>query len=1098
MSRSLPFQTESFFAFRTPALPFDFIKGWSENLAAPQADPERLEWALEQDRDRLRGYLRGAIQRPEIREAIFVASPDMEDMIQPWLEGTLKGEKQERVERSLVRYLTRMAARSTPFGLFSGCSMGTWADKNNLQISSFSEGLRHTRLDMDYLCALVEALEKDKQVRNVLRYQPNSSLYTAAGRLRYAEVRFSAERGRDYHLVALDPTPYLEATLDRARQFPPVDKALGATVLGATIDELAEPLIDEEITLDDARGFIHELIDNQALVSNLYPAVTGQEPIHTVVACLRAHPDTQALGDVLASVVARLDALDQGTCPRTPETYRALAKDLETLPTKIKLKHLYQVDLVKPAPQATLSQTVRKRIEEGVEQLRKFSPTQRSNSMKSFIDAFQERYESRWVSLLEVLDDESGIGFESGQAPGAEASPLLEGLAFGGRGGQSGANFTNRDMYVMKHLLANPNEQVWDLSAEDLKIFENKEPAQYPDAFAAMPVLLAPSRESLEEGDYDLLLEHYSGPSGARLLGRFCHGDARLYEAVKEHLKAEERLNPDVIYAEIVHLPEGRMGNILCRPLLRGYEIAYLGVSGANQDMQIPLQDLDVSVRGDRVVLRSRKLKKEIQPRMSTAHNYSRGLGVYRFLCRIQDQYGQSNGWNWGTMEGLPFLPQVRVGRHILSRAKWRVEQKELKAVFDAKGSAVWKSFQSWRENRQIPRFTQLADGDNTLRLDLENALCLDTFLGLVSKRSSFELQECFPGTETLVEGPEGGFCHELVMAFVRCSPVPEPENQKSEQAEAVLNDSNAIQVPMVQQLSHIQRSFAPGSDWLYLKIFTGTSTADQILIHHLAPLLAECRELYDRWFFIRYSEHGHHLRLRFQGVGQTLTRELQPRLHRVLNALVSEGLCWKVQVDTYEREMERYGGSGGIELSEEFFWRDSEAVLSLVQAYPGDGGADLRWRMGLLAVDQLLDLLGFNLEQKASIVRAARESFGREFNSKGGLDIQLGDKYRRLRKELSAMMEGQVNPEEEAGRAILERRRQTLQQWADELQAAQENRLLTSSIREMSTSYTHMHLNRLLRSAQRAQEFVIYDFLDRHYASQIARARRITVLAVN
>lgn len=1092
MSKSFPFKTESFFAFRTPALPFDLIKGWSENLAAPHAQPDQLEWALEQDRERLRGYLREAIQRPEIREAIFVASPDMEEMIQPWLEGTLKGEKQERVERSLVRYLTRMASRSTPFGLFSGCSMGTWSEKNNLQVSPFSEGLRHTRLDMDYLCALVEALEKDKEVRNVLRYQPNSSLYMAAGRLRYAEVRFSAERGRDYHLVALDLTPYLEATLERARPVLNTDKAFGAT-----IDELAAPLVDDEIALDDARGFIHELIDNQVLVSNLYPAVTGQEPIHTVVACLQAHSDTRALGDVLASVVARLDALDEGTCPRTPETYRALAKDLESLPAKIKLKHLYQVDLVKPAPEATLSQTVRTRIEEGVEQLRRFSPAQRSNLMKSFIEAFQERYEGRWVSLLEVLDDESGIGFESGQAPGAEASPLLEGLAFGGRAGQSGANFTNRDMYVMKHLLAHPNEGVWALSEEDLKAIENKEPAQYPDAFAAMPVLLAPSKDALDQGDYDLLLEHYSGPSGARLLGRFCHGDARLYDAVKEHLKAEEELQPEVIYAEIVHLPEGRMGNILCRPLLRGYEIAYLGVSGASQDMQIPLQDLEVSVRGDRVVLRSRKLKKEIQPRMSTAHNYSRGLGVYRFLCRIQDQYGQGNGWNWGTMEGLPFLPQVRVGRHILSRAKWRVEQKELKAVFDAKGLAVWENFQSWRESRQIPRFVQLADGDNTLRLDLENALWLDTFLGLVAKRPSFELQECFPGTENLVEGPEGGFCHELVMAFVRHVPVSEFENQDSKQPKAALKGSNAIHIPMVQQLPHIQRSFAPGAEWLYLKVFTGTSTADQILMHHLAPVLAECRDLYDRWFFIRYSEHGHHLRLRFQGGAETLTREFQPKLHASLNALVAEGLCWKVQIDTYEREMERYGGPGGIELGEEFFWRDSEAVLSLVQAYPGDGGADLRWRMGLLAVDQLLDVLGFDLDQKRMVIKSARESFGREFNSKGGLDIQLGDKYRKLRKELEQMVLGQVKPEEEVGRAILHKRNASLQIWARELKAREAKGMLTSSVQDMSMSYTHMHLNRLLRSAQRAQEFVIYDFLDRHYESQVARFRRQGALVV-
>jgi hypothetical protein len=35
------------------------------------------------------------------------------------------------------------------------------------------------------------------------------------------------------------------------------------------------------------------------------------------------------------------------------------------------------------------------------------------------------------------------------------------------------------------------------------------------------------------------------------------------------------------------------------------------------------------------------------------------------------------------------------------------------------------------------------------------------------------------------------------------------------------------------------------------------------------------------------------------------------------------------------------------------------------------------------------------------------------------------------------------------------------------------------------------MHANRLLRSAQRAQELVLYDFLDRLYEGQAARAKQ-------
>ncbi len=39
--------------------------------------------------------------------------------------------------------------------------------------------------------------------------------------------------------------------------------------------------------------------------------------------------------------------------------------------------------------------------------------------------------------------------------------------------------------------------------------------------------------------------------------------------------------------------------------------------------------------------------------------------------------------------------------------------------------------------------------------------------------------------------------------------------------------------------------------------------------------------------------------------------------------------------------------------------------------------------------------------------------------------------------------------------------------------------------------SLAHMHVNRLLRSGQRAQELVLYEMLDRIYASRSARAAR-------
>jgi hypothetical protein len=108
-----------------------------------------------------------------------------------------------------------MTARATPFGLFAGCSVGAIDKCTQLELPALATYRRHTRLDMDFLSALVSALEGDPVVRQTLRYRPNSSLYQAGGRLHYAESRLN-RAGRSYHLVAIDQTEELKATLHRA------------------------------------------------------------------------------------------------------------------------------------------------------------------------------------------------------------------------------------------------------------------------------------------------------------------------------------------------------------------------------------------------------------------------------------------------------------------------------------------------------------------------------------------------------------------------------------------------------------------------------------------------------------------------------------------------------------------------------------------------------------------------------------------------------------------------------------------------------------------------------------------------------------------
>ena len=92
-----------------------------------------------------------------------------------------------------------------------------------------------------------------------------------------------------------------------------------------------------------------------------------------------------------------------------------------------------------------------------------------------------------------------------------------------------------------------------------------------------------------------------------------------------------------------------------------------------------------------------------------------------------------------------------------------------------------------------------------------------------------------------------------------------------------------------------------------------------------------------DRWFFIRYGDPDWHLRLRFHGRPERLQGEVLPTLQAAAAPLLEDGRLWRLQLDTYEREVERYGGSAGIVLAEKLFHLDSEAVLEMLGLFPED-----------------------------------------------------------------------------------------------------------------------------------------------------------------
>jgi thiopeptide-type bacteriocin biosynthesis protein len=142
--------------------------------------------------------------------------------------------------------------------------------------------------------------------------------------------------------------------------------------------------------------------------------------------------------------------------------------------------------------------------------------------------------------------------------------------------------------------------------------------------------------------------------------------------------------------------------------------------------------------------------------------------------------------------------------------------------------------------------------------------------------------------------------------------------------------------------------------------------------------------------------------------------------------------------------------------------------------------------------MDLLLDDLGLDARAKLAVAERSRESFGREFRETGTFTHQLGARFRQARAGLDAAWAPDGGGDEllAQGLAVLRERSARIGLLGRRLEAAWAEGRLTVPVPRLADSYLHMYANRLLRSAARAQEWVLYDFLVRTYRSRLARTR--------
>ncbi|QLQ36473.1 lantibiotic dehydratase [Micromonospora robiginosa] len=991
------------FMVRAPALPVDRF------VELSQPDPDRRLVTLSRD--------------PEVALALAVASPSMARAVAAHAaeDGDLAP-----VRTALASYLVRMSTRPTPFGLFAGIASGSWGDRARVTLGPPA---RRSRPDMAWLLGLVERYEREPGVRRHLRLTTHPAAHLRGGRAVLPDAA--------------------GATASSVRATAVVREALAACRSGVGHAALIHRLTATGRDPDRTRAVVDTLVERGFLVTDLRPALTA-EPAREVARVLDAAGASAAAGlRGLLDDLAGWDLLPAGTALRQwprllaraeaihrpdPVDRRVTSRpDAPATPTAT-----FAVDATFTGPAVRLPAAVAREACRAVELLSRLSPwSTRFPGLAAWRPMFAEAYgQDRWVPVLDLV----AAGLPEVYAvppPRPRYERLLVRLA--GEAVRAGERVVRLDEGRVAEL--------------EEAAGRDGDPPGSVDLFCA---LAARDDRAVDRGDFLLVVAGVgaTAPAG-RAFGRFGH----LFDGGAPAFLGDlpvGRADGPRIAAELLFEPvRARPANVMVRPVVPEHVIAVNGGPPPAGRRIIPLSELAVVLRGERLALVWTRSGSDVlacglhllTPAMAPP------LAQFLHAVSVDHESGLLDRFGWGPAEHLPYRPRVQAGRVVLRPAGWSLDRAFLDAYPRDRAGA--------RRAAGLPRYVLLGPRDEQLLIDLDSEVGATLLLAAgrhLPAGARLDVHEALPEPgDAVAWSPDGRRLVELVVPVVRTGTGPTAGGAAPHVAAGHAGggpDPEGGAAPR-RLVPRPARMRPPGSDWLYAKLYLPVDAVDDLLggpVPELAGRL--CRDGAVRsWFFLRYADPRFHVRLRFTGDPRRLRTETLPALCDWAATLTDDGVLDRFALDTYEREVERYGGPAGLDLAEQLFAADSAAVCRLL-ADPAVRAAPDRRHLAVRTVDDLLAALGHPPSHRLRWYRAHR----------GARHPVESAEFRADKQRLRAS----VAPAEarDPVTVALDARRPTVARVAAGLDALAAAGRLETPRPQVVRSLVHMHLNRLLGGA--------------------------------